>query len=108
MPTFSVEVTRIGYATKEIEVNADTQEEANAKALDEAGNHTFDEQASDYELTNEPNREDTLRGLLREIHDEIGRRADEDAHLDPEMASPFSELDNSDIMLRIRKVIHGA
>lgn len=103
MQTFTVEVTRIGYATKEIEVDAETQEEANQKALNEAGNYVFDEQTSDYELTNEPNREDNFRNLLKEIHDEIGRLSDESSELNE--ASEFPNLENSDIMLRIRKAL---
>ena len=106
MPTFNVNICRIGYSTKDIEVEASTQEEANIKALDQAGNHCFDEQTADYELADEPNREDRLRNLLREIHDEIGRRVDEDADNNPKMASPFADLDNCDIMLRIRKELH--
>lgn len=106
MPIFNVAVTRIGYATKDFEVEADTQEEANEKALEAAGNHEFNEKESDYALADELNREDRLAALLREIHDEIGRRVDEDAENDFQMANPFADLDNCDIMLRIRKELH--
>mgnify|MGYP000299390291 CR=1 FL=1 len=106
MPTFNVNICRIGYSTKDIEVEADTQEEANEKALEAAGNHEFNEKESDYALADELTREDRLDTLLREIHNEIGRRVDEDADNNPKMASPFADLDNCDIMLRIRKELH--
>lgn len=103
MPTFNVAVTRIGYATKNFEVEADTQEEANEKALEEAGNHEFSEKESDYALADELSREDRLAALLREIHDDVGQRVAEDARDYPDIASPFSDLSNGDVMLRIRK-----
>lgn len=106
METFKVEVLRIGYATKEIEVEAETQEEADEKALEEAGNHEFSEKTSEYELAYGLSREDRLATLLREIHNEIGRRVDEDADNNPDIASPFADLDNCDIMRRIRKELH--
>lgn len=108
MATFSVAVTRIGYSTKDFEVEAETQEEANEKALEEAGNYEFSEKESDYALADELNREDRLAALLREIHDDIGRRVDEDAEDSPEIGSPFADLDNCDIMLRIRKELRVA
>lgn len=60
MPKFTVPVCRIGYSIKEIEIEADTQEEADAKALEQAPNEVFDsEHASDYQLEDDvknPNR----------------------------------------------------
>lgn len=47
---FKVNVIRIGYASKEIEVEAETAESAKEKALDEAGNHLYSEHTSDYEV----------------------------------------------------------
>jgi len=49
MPKFSVNVVRIGYASMDIEVEADTEELAMDKALDTAGNHLFSEHSSEYE-----------------------------------------------------------
>jgi len=67
MPTFKVAVTRIGYATKDFEVEAETQEEANEKALEEAGNYEFNEKESDYALADELSREDRLAALLNDV-----------------------------------------
>lgn len=49
MPKFKVNVTRIGYANLDIEVDADSPEQAEEKALDKAGNYLFSEHSSDYE-----------------------------------------------------------
>jgi hypothetical protein len=49
MRKFDVEITRIGYGYKTIRVEADTEDEARQKALDEAGNHVFNEKSSEYE-----------------------------------------------------------
>jgi len=46
---YKVNVTRIGYANLDIEVEASSLEEAEEKALDEAGNHLFTEHHSEYE-----------------------------------------------------------
>lgn len=106
MEKFQVEVLRISYGFATIEVEANNEEEADAKALDEAGNHLFNEKNAEYELAYAPSREERLTALLWEIHNEIGGRADDDALADPTMGSPFAELDNCDIMRRIRKEIH--
>ena len=45
---WKVDVLRIGYGRKEIEVEADSADEAKSKALDEAGNQEFSEHHSDY------------------------------------------------------------
>lgn len=37
---FDVDVCRIGYGHKTLRIEADSREEAESKALDEAGNHT--------------------------------------------------------------------
>jgi hypothetical protein len=46
---YKVNVTRIGYANLDIEVEADNPEDAERKALDTAGNHLFSEHHSEYE-----------------------------------------------------------
>ena len=46
---YIVGVTRIGYSTKHIEVQATCIEEAEAKAKEEAGNLVFTEQNAEYE-----------------------------------------------------------
>jgi hypothetical protein len=45
---FKVHVCRTAYAHLYLEVEADTQEEAEKKALDEAGDHSFSENNTDY------------------------------------------------------------
>lgn len=52
MPKFDIEVTRTGIGFATIRVEAQSQQEAELKALDEAGNHLYSEKASEYELTN--------------------------------------------------------
>ncbi len=47
---FKVSVVRIGYSIREIEVEADSQEQAKEVALDEAGGYEFSEHASEYEV----------------------------------------------------------
>jgi hypothetical protein len=47
---FDVEVMRIGYGYSTIRVRAISEEEANEKALDEAGDHDFSEKSSDYKI----------------------------------------------------------
>ena len=47
---FDIPVTRIGYAHATIRVKARSQEEAEERALDEAGSYDFSEKSSDYEL----------------------------------------------------------
>lgn len=48
MKTFKVDVIRTGYASRTIEVQAETEEQANEKALDEAGDHEYSEHSSEY------------------------------------------------------------
>lgn len=54
MPKFTIPVTRIGYGYRDIEVEAESQEEAENKALDEAGNYKFSEKESDYIIQDVP------------------------------------------------------
>ena len=62
---FDVGVCRIGYGFGSIEVQASSQEEANEKALDEAGDHLFSEKTSEYVLEGEPSPYQAL--LLSQI-----------------------------------------
>ena len=50
MPKFTVAVIRIGYACKDMEVEAANEEEAKEVALDHAGNESFSEHHSEYEV----------------------------------------------------------
>ncbi len=50
MPIFKIEVTRIGYATRVIEVEAANQGDAERTALDTAGDCQFTEHEAEYEL----------------------------------------------------------
>ncbi len=47
---FSIPVIRSGFACRNIEVEATSQEEAENLALDEAGNYEFSEHTSEYEV----------------------------------------------------------
>lgn len=44
MKKYTIEVTRVSFCTKDIEVEADSQEEAEQKALDAAPGFTFDDE----------------------------------------------------------------
>ena len=48
MAKFKIEVARISYASRIIEIEADTEEQAKEKAIDEAGNYEFSEHDADY------------------------------------------------------------
>jgi DNA phosphorothioation-dependent restriction protein DptG len=65
MSTFKVDILRTGYSIKSIEVDAETKEEANEKALKQAGNHEFSEDNSEYTLADAASSDDRLRDLLR-------------------------------------------
>ena len=47
---YKVNVCRIGYAHCTIEVDAKNKKEAEEKALDEAGGHSFSEHDADYKV----------------------------------------------------------
>ena len=51
--TFTIPVVRVGYACRDIEVVAETLEEAEELALEEAGNESFSEHTSDYFVEDE-------------------------------------------------------
>ena len=47
---YEVEITRVSYSTLTFGVEANSEEEAQEKALDEACNTSFDEDTADYEI----------------------------------------------------------
>lgn len=51
MSKFKIEVCRIGYSFRNIEVKADSLEEAQQKALDEAGDYLYNEASSEYKIS---------------------------------------------------------
>ena len=51
---YFIDVTRISYGIRTIEVEANSQQEAEGIAMDTCGNFFFDEKAADYELSNGP------------------------------------------------------
>lgn len=48
MARYTVSVVRIGYAHRDITVDADSEQEAVDKAVDTAGNYEFSEHDADY------------------------------------------------------------
>jgi hypothetical protein len=50
MSKWLVNVVRVGYASRIIEVAAESEEEAKQLAMDTAGNYQFSEHTSDYEF----------------------------------------------------------
>jgi hypothetical protein len=50
MAKFKVEICRIGYGFNEITVDAANLEEAKYKALEQAGDLSFSEKSSEYEV----------------------------------------------------------
>jgi len=50
MATFDVTVSRTGYSVRTITVEANTEDEAYAAALENAGGECFSEHASKYEV----------------------------------------------------------
>lgn len=65
--TFLVPVTRIGYGTKTFEVEARSQKEADAIALEQAGNYEFSEKDADYELANSSDKNDRMGKYLKRM-----------------------------------------
>ena len=51
MAKYNISITRIGYACRNFEVEAGSQEEAEALALEMAPNYEFSEHDSDYEIS---------------------------------------------------------
>jgi hypothetical protein len=50
MKKFTVSVLRIGYAWRDIEITAATEEEARATALDVCGDYEYSEKDADYSI----------------------------------------------------------
>lgn len=50
MPKYEIEVCRIGYAVRTIEIEAENASDAAAKALESAGNYDFNEHTSEYDI----------------------------------------------------------
>jgi hypothetical protein len=50
MPNYYVDVFRTGYALLTLLVEADSEENAKEKALEEAGNHFYNEHTSEYDV----------------------------------------------------------
>jgi hypothetical protein len=50
MSKYTVGITRIGYGHRDLEIEADSQEEAEDKAIDEAGSYEYSENHSKYEI----------------------------------------------------------
>lgn len=50
MAIYEVQVSRIGYGFSTLRVQAESQAEAEEKAIDEAGDVLFSEKDSDYEV----------------------------------------------------------
>ena len=88
MPKFTIPVVRISYQHRDIEVEAETQEEANNKALDEAGNHLFDEKNAEYQLESSiPNMNvvtAALQGAYTMIGDMASGTPESELHQTPE------------------------
>ena len=56
--TFEIDVTRVGFGHHTISVQASSLKEAQELALDQAGNHLYNEHNSEYSLSDEPTREE--------------------------------------------------
>ena len=57
---FTVQVCRISYQFADIEADAPTQEEADKKALDEAGSHLYEEKNVEYALADSPSKAEAI------------------------------------------------
>ena len=64
---FTVPVLRISYQFADIEVEADTQEAADSKALDEAGNHLYSEKNVEYALADSPSKAEAIGQVAMEL-----------------------------------------
>ena len=69
---FDIEVVRIGYAFATITVEAESEKEAEGLALDEAGDHDYNEKEMDYEIAGGSPKFDaeTLVKIYHEIDSE--------------------------------------
>jgi hypothetical protein len=50
MPLFNVNVCRVGYSFLNLQVEANDEEEAKSKALDQSGDHFFSEKDACYHV----------------------------------------------------------
>ena len=48
MKKYKLEICRVSYAHNTINIEANSEEEAKTKALDEAGDHNYSEKNADY------------------------------------------------------------
>jgi hypothetical protein len=71
VPQFEIDVTRVGVGFATISVEADSLQDAQQRALDEAGNHEFSEKASEYELTHGGPAEGAGRALVDVSSDDL-------------------------------------
>lgn len=74
MTQFDIDVTRYGVSQRIITVEAETMEEAEQLALDEAGNHEFSEHSSEYTVTDGANSDeacDARQQLVDKVLEEI-------------------------------------
>ena len=85
---FEIPVTRIGYAYKNIEVNANSQEEAEEIALDTAGDEEFSERESDY----------VLPESSKKFKVKVAKGVD--------ACKPMEELDGKTKMSQVLEVLH--
>lgn len=61
---FTVPVIRISYQHHDIEIEAGSQEEADQIALDQAGNHLYDEKSVEYKLESELDNEASIKSKV--------------------------------------------
>ena len=64
---FTVPVLRISYQFADIDVEAPTQEAADSKALDEAGNHLYSEKNVEYALADSPSKSEAIEQAAMEL-----------------------------------------
>jgi hypothetical protein len=87
MGTFTVTVCRIGYGFKDIQVEADSQQEADEKALDEACNHEYSEKNAEYVLEGSLSPSDNIRIAAMELIKTLERSG-----LDSELEDQIAEV----------------
>ncbi len=57
MAVFSIPVTRISYASRTLEIEAESEEQAYEIANETCGDHEFSEHTADYEFPEKPVKE---------------------------------------------------
>lgn len=70
---YQIPIVRIGYGFKTIEVEANSQEEAEVLALDAAGDHEYSEKSSEYEIEGrvQAKSSEELSSILSTIRNQI-------------------------------------